>query len=135
MINTILQSTAGWLRMVFQFVFKRYCCFRGSRPEVFLRKGVLKICRKFTGEHPCRSVISIKLQSNFIEITLRHGCFPVNLLHIFRTSFLTLGGCLFCFRPLNTVQTYEKRIFTENSIKDYNFLKIIQIGKKSIQCP
>ena len=34
-----------------------------------------------------RSVISIKLQSNFIEITLRHGCSPVNLLHIFRTPF------------------------------------------------
>ena len=29
----------------------------------------------------------IKLQSNFIEITLQHGCFPVNLLHIFRTPF------------------------------------------------
>ena len=28
---------------------------RSSRPEVFLRKGVLRICRKFTGEHPCRS--------------------------------------------------------------------------------
>ena len=25
---------------------------------------------------------------NFIEITLRHGCSPVNLLHIFRTPFL-----------------------------------------------
>ena len=37
---------------------------RNSRPEVFLGKGVLKICSKFTGEHPCRSVISIKLQSN-----------------------------------------------------------------------
>ena len=34
---------------------------RSSHPEVFLRKGVLKICSKFTGEHPCRSVISIKL--------------------------------------------------------------------------
>ena len=32
-----------------------------SRPEVFLTKGVLKICIKFTGEHPCRSVTSIKL--------------------------------------------------------------------------
>ena len=28
-------------------------------------KGVLKIFSKFTGEHPCRSAISIKLQSNF----------------------------------------------------------------------
>ena len=35
----------------------------GSGPEVFLRKGVLRICSKFTGEHLCRSVISIKLQS------------------------------------------------------------------------
>ena len=24
---------------------------------------------------------------NFIEITLRHGCSPVNVLHIFRTPF------------------------------------------------
>ena len=33
---------------------------RSSRPEVFLRKGILKICNKFTGEHPCRSMISAK---------------------------------------------------------------------------
>ena len=62
--------------------------FRSSHPEVSLGKGVLKICSKFTGEHPCQSAISIKLPRNFIEIALRHGCFPVNLLHIFRTPFL-----------------------------------------------
>ena len=28
----------------------------------------------------------------------------------------------------------RKRIFIENSIKDYNFLKILQTGRKSIQC-
>ena len=61
---------------------------RRSPPEVFLEKGVLKICSKFTGEHPCRSVVSMKLQSNFTEITIRHECSPVNLLHIFRTTFL-----------------------------------------------
>ena len=33
-------------------------------------------------------MILIKLQSNFIEITLRHGCCPVNFLYIFRTPFL-----------------------------------------------
>ena len=27
--------------------------YRSSRPEVYLRKGVLKICSKFTEEHPC----------------------------------------------------------------------------------
>ena len=54
---------------------------------MFLRKVVLKICSKFTGAHPCQSLISIKLLSNFIEIALRHGCSPVNLLHIFRAPF------------------------------------------------
>ena len=34
---------------------------RSSHPKVFLRNGVLKICSKFTGEHPCRSEISVKL--------------------------------------------------------------------------
>ena len=44
--------------------------YRSSPPEVFLGKGA----------RPCRS--------NFIEITLRHVCFPVNLLHFFRTPLL-----------------------------------------------
>ena len=61
---------------------------RSNPAEVFLGKGLLKICSKFTGEHrSCSSAISVKLQSNFLEITLRHGCSPVNLLHVFRTSF------------------------------------------------
>ena len=55
---------------------------------MFLEEGFLKISRKFTGEHPCRSAISIKLQSNFIEIARMHGSSPVNLLHIFRTPLL-----------------------------------------------
>ena len=50
-------------------------------------RGVLKICSKFTGEHPCRNVIAIKMQRSFIEITLRNGCSPVNLLHIIKTLF------------------------------------------------
>ena len=56
---------------------------------MFLGKGVLKICSKFTGEHASRSVISIKLQSNFIEITLWNVRSPVNFLQIFRTLFHT----------------------------------------------
>ena len=55
---------------------------------MFLRKRVLKKWSKLTGrEHPSQSVISIKLQCNFFEIALRHGCSPVNLLHTFRTLF------------------------------------------------
>ena len=61
-----------------------------------LIKGVLKICSKITGEHPCRSGISINLQSNFIEIARRHGQSPINLVHIFRTPFFknTFGRLL-----------------------------------------
>ena len=29
-----------------------------------------------------------KLQGNYIEITIWHGCSPLNLLHIFRASLL-----------------------------------------------
>ena len=61
--------------------------FRSSHPKVFLWKGVLKICSKVIGEHSCRNVILIKLQSNLIEITPRHGCSPVKLQHISRTPF------------------------------------------------
>ena len=52
---------------------------------MFLWKGILKICSKFTWEHPCRSVISITLLSSFIEIALRHECSPLISLHVFRT--------------------------------------------------
>ena len=61
-----------------------------------LRKGVLKICRQFKGKHSCRSAISIKLLCNVIEIALRRGCSPVNLLFIFRIPFLkNTSGWLF----------------------------------------
>ena len=78
---------------------------RTSPPEVFLGKGFLKKCSKFAGEHLCRSAISIKLQSNFIEIKLRHRCSPVNLLHIFRTAFLksTSGGLHLSAVPIRPV--------------------------------
>ena len=71
--------------------------YRSSRQKVFSVKGVLKICSKFTGEHPCRSVISIKLLSNFIEITLQYGRSPLNLLHIFRTPFSKNTSRGLCF--------------------------------------
>ena len=42
------------------------------------------------------------LQSNFIEITLRHECSPVYLLHILRTPFYknTSGGLLLIYEHL-----------------------------------
>ena len=61
---------------------------RSLSSYVVARMCSVKISSKFTGEHPCLSVMSIKLLCRFIEITLCHGCSPVNLLHIFRTPFL-----------------------------------------------
>ena len=61
---------------------------KSSPPDLFLEKGVLKKCTAFTGEHTCRSVISIKLLWDFIEILIWDVCSPVNLLHFFRTPFL-----------------------------------------------
>ena len=75
----------------FQFSFMERCLAvlifsnRSSPPAMFLGKGVLKICSKFAGEHPCQSAISINLLCNFIEVPLQNGCSPVNLLDIFRT--------------------------------------------------
>ena len=97
--KTGITAAAKFICIFEKIYLQRFCLLwlcRSSPSEVFLGKGVLKICNKFTGEHPCRSVISIKLQSNFFEIALRHGCSPVNLLHIFRTPFLinTLGWLL-----------------------------------------
>ena len=62
-------AKADWEKLMIHCVGRN----RSSPPEVFLGKDVLKKCSKFTGNHPCRSVISVKLQSNFIEIALRHG--------------------------------------------------------------
>ena len=84
---------------------------RSVPPEVILGKGVLKICSKFTEELPCQNLISIKLQSNFTEITLRHGRSPVNLLHIFRTTFpkSTFGWLILSFsRRKHRVQKFDK---------------------------
>ena len=83
-----------------------------------LGKGILNICSKFTGEHPCQCTISIKLQSNFIEIALRHGSSPVDLLHIFRTIFLkdTSRGLFLIVINIATVaifQSYHLRNFIQ----------------------
>ena len=50
-----------------------------------LRKRCSENMQQIYKRTPMSSVISIKLQKNFIKIGLRHGCSPVNLLHIFGT--------------------------------------------------
>ena len=108
----------------------RYWWYRSSHPEVFLVKGVLQICIKFTGEYPCWSVISVKLLCNFIEITLRHGCFPVNFLYISRTLFSknTSGWLLLVinkitYRTTKTTLLEKWWFFTNLLIYDFKNIK------------
>ena len=51
-----------------QWVITFHISTRSSRPEMFLRKGVLKVCSKFIGEHPCRRVFPIKLDELWAQL-------------------------------------------------------------------
>ena len=72
---------------------------RSSHPDVFLRKGFLKICSK--------------LLNSFIAIALRHVWSPVILLRISRTLFLktSLDGCLWRFNLKKSMALDLKKIF------------------------
>ena len=48
-------------RNFYHFFWAIYKNLRSNCPEVFFGKGVLKICSKSTGEHPCQSAISKQL--------------------------------------------------------------------------
>ena len=78
--------------------------FRSSLPEVFLEKGVLKVCCKFTGERSCWNEISIKLLCNFIALQLYWNhtsawVFSCKFAAYFQKTFLenTSGGLLLLF--------------------------------------
>ena len=99
---------------------------------MFLGKGALKICNTFTREHPCWSVISvisIKLQGNFIEITLRHGGSPVNVMHIFRILFpKNICGRLL----LNILKMFVGKRSTYKLHAPRHMRKTLTIGKAKI---
>ena len=68
-----------------------------------------------------------KVARNFIEITFRHGCSPVNLLHIFRTPFpKSTSGWLLLNVPDKSVglriSLYEQ-IFPKENDKEMKFAK------------
>ena len=59
-----------------------------------------------------------KLQSNFIEIALWYGYSPVNLLHIFRTSFpRNTFGWLLLSNAINLSHIFEVVQVTEAAIR------------------
>ena len=123
-----IESFKSWYKSI-----NGFWSYRNSHPEVFLGKLVLKICSKFTGEHPCWSA---KLLCNFIEVALRHGCSPVNLLHIFRTCFLknTSGWLPLELTIIISIISKTKLITTKNNCinKDKISKSQIKVGKIKI---
>ena len=70
--TVILLKNATYYKMCQAFYYKmRQFCYKTQL-----------LLRNMTFSTNCTST-----QSNFIEIALRHGCSPVNMLHISRTSF------------------------------------------------
>ena len=80
---------------------------RSSRPEVFSKKGVLRIFAKFTGKHLCQSLFLNKVAGHrpatLLKKKLWQRCFPVIFAKSFLTEHLwhlflqnTSGGCFCC---------------------------------------
>ena len=82
--NDLCNADSYLVESLADFIFV-FSLFRSSHPMVFLEKGVLEICGKFTGEHPCWSVISIKLLCNLAASACSLAC----------ESFLWLMGGLY----------------------------------------
>ena len=54
-----------------------------------------------------------QIYRKFIEITLRHGCYPVNWLHIFRTPFSkNSSGLLLLSLTTRALNEIKKAIFS-----------------------
>ena len=87
--------------------------YRSSHSEVLLGKGVLKKCSKFTGEHPSRR-----------EIALRLGCSPVNLLLLKNSSGRLLLRLITRNILTKTIYlTKFDKVATRNSVKIYHLKK------------
>lgn len=103
-------------------------------------KYVLEIYRKFTGEYPGRSVVSIKLLCKFIESRIQNGCFPLKLHHIFGTPFHCKTSSNY-FRLLN-IKCYwfkdamlcdDKEHFeNEDFIYLHEYLTLLCIGRRPL---
>ena len=70
---------------------------------MFLAKGVLRICSKFTGEQPCRSAKQLYWNHSLAWV------FSCKLLHIFRTPFprSNSGWLLLC---IGTIKDINKKL-------------------------
>ena len=102
--------------------------FRSSRSELFLGKGVLKICSQFTGEHRCRSA------SSHFEV----GVTLTVIVNILRTPFpISTSGWLL---PKFAITPLVKASDTRLVIKSISFVKFgfhvchLKTSKQKLSC-
>ena len=95
--------------------------------DVLRKIGVLKIRSKFRGEHPCQSVISIKLQSKFIEMLLQCGCCPVNVQHIFWTPFPKNNSRRLLLKNIRRKLSFVCTIYLTDSSSSWTHILFIKL--------
>ena len=95
LVNCFLKriSLGHWTKLLFVFTVQK------QPPRSVPRKRCSENMQQIYRRTPMSKCDLNKIASNFIEIALRHGCSPVNLLHIFRTPFIknTSGRLLLNF--------------------------------------
>ena len=87
-----------------------------------------------------RRTLMPKCDFNFIEITFQHGCSPVNLLHIFRISFLknTSWWLLLIVEmshPLSSLITFYISLSNDfpTTFEDYFSLNLKSVSRISLK--
>ena len=101
---------------------------RNSPPEVFLGKGVLKICSKFAGEYPCRSMISIKL----LCIISEHLLLRTHLEDNFSSSsFVIVSKLVFQCSLIRSI-FFWKRIKRKGQYQFFYLLRIHKVKLREI---
>ena len=99
-INVSLIQHFGFHIIV--FVFGTY---KSIHPEVFLEKGILKKCSKFTGKQPYGSVI-------YMEISVIYMLFHGNLVKNLIVIKTVINLISFCTVTLELVTTFSLKTYT-----------------------
>ena len=112
--------------------FSQQMTIMSSLPETSNKKVFWKYVTNWQENTHAKLYDSIKLQSNFIEITLQHGRSPVNLLHILVTFFQkkTSGGLL-----LTVHEWVIHAILHETQYLNILFVNIYKVCSKYSECP
>ena len=107
-----------------------------SPPEMFLGKAFLKKYSTFTGEHPCQSVILIKLLCSFIEIAFwQTWVFSCRFAAYFQnTFFLRTSMESYFWYYLLHVFTNVSYVITDPFIITANTSVIRQKGESQNRC-